>query len=116
MHDDRFLTCTSCGIRFVWLAAETSSDTPTHCPGCRFILPGAGRQRGVVKFYSIRKKWGFITQPDGKEVFFHRSAASSQADVTFQEGDLVEYAVEVTGRGAQAIELVRLALLDGVTA
>ncbi len=115
MHDDRFLTCSSCGTRFVLVAAEADAGAPELCPGCRLILPSAGRQRGVVKFYSVRKKWGFITQPDGREVFFHRSAWPSDGEPAPQEGDLVEYAVESTGRGPQAIELQHLDLLQSAT-
>ena len=94
------------------MGAEMSADTPELCSGCRLILPSAGRHRGVVKFYSARKKWGFITQPDGREVFFHRSAWSSEGEPALQEGDLVEYAVESTGRGPQAIDLIHLDLLQ----
>lgn len=31
------------------------------------------RQVGVIKFYSPRKRYGFITRPDGTDVFFHLS-------------------------------------------
>lgn len=31
------------------------------------------RQIGVIKFYSPRKRYGFITRPDGTDVFFHLS-------------------------------------------
>ena len=110
MQDDRVLACTSCGTRF-WAGDSVSAGAPDLCPGCRLILPSAGRQRGVIKFYSTRKKWGFITQPDGHEVFFHRSAWSSEGEPAPQEGDLVEYAVESTDRGPQAIGLRHLDLL-----
>jgi cold shock CspA family protein len=108
MVQDRILTCTSCGTRFVWTAADPAGGQPAICPGCRAVLPAPGRQRGVVKFYSVRKKWGFIVQPDGREVFFHRSAWPSEGDQALHEGDLVEYAVEATARGPQAVELALL--------
>lgn len=108
MTRDRILTCTSCSIRFVWSEPEPGVEAPRLCPGCRAVLPEHGRQRGVVKFYSVRKKWGFITQPDGREVFFHRSAWPAEGETALQEGDLVEYAVEITTRGPQAAQLTLL--------
>ncbi len=108
MHEDRFLTCASCGTRFVLIAAEMSADAPALCPGCRLILPNAGRQRGVVKFYNKRKGWGFVTQPDGREVFFHRSALSVDAEPFLQEGELVEYGIDESDRGPLAVEMSRL--------
>jgi CspA family cold shock protein len=110
MTEDRFFICTSCGTRFVRTGVEqTLGDSPPAlCPGCRHLLPAAGRVRGLVKFYNVRKKWGFIAQPDGKEIFFHRSAMSPAGDTALREGDLVEYAVQATARGPQAAELVLL--------
>ena len=91
MRDDRFLTCTSCGTRF-GSPTQMNADAPALCPGCHLILPDTGRQRGVIKFKNKRKGWGFITQPDGKEVFFHRSAVSLDAEPFLQEGELVSTA------------------------
>jgi CspA family cold shock protein len=67
----------------------------------------------VVKFYSLRKHWGFVTQPDGVEVFFHRSALAPGEESPLREGELVEYAVEPSPRGPQAIDLCRLSLAAG---
>lgn len=115
MHEDRFLTCTSCGTRF-WVADAISAGAPALCPGCRLILPDAGRQRGVIKFYNKRKGWGFVTQADGKEVFFHRSALSVDAELFVQEGELVEYGIEESDRGPQAVEMRRLVVANPVVA
>lgn len=111
MRQDRYLACASCRTQFLWTALEQQQDEqpPTLCPACRYLLPAEGRRRGVVKFYSLRKHWGFITQPDGGEVFFHRSALAPGEEPPLLEGELVEYAVEQSPRGAQAIDLRRLA-------
>jgi CspA family cold shock protein len=85
---------------------------PEHCPACRHLLPAAGRRRGVIKFYSQRKHWGFVTQPDGVELFFHRSALAPGEEQPPHEGDLVEYSVEQSSRGPQAAQLRRLPLVD----
>lgn len=110
MTQDRTLICASCSIQFLWTPAERQRDgqQPAYCPACRFLLPAAGRRRGVVKFYSQRKHWGFVTQPDGAELFFHRSALAAGEEQLLHEGELVEYAVESSARGLQAIDLRRL--------
>ncbi|HSN75037.1 MAG TPA: cold shock domain-containing protein [Anaerolineae bacterium] len=115
MRQDQFLYCASCTTQFLWTPDEQQQDelAPDRCPACRHLLPVAGRQRGVVKFYSLRKHWGFITQPDGVEVFFHRSALAPGEELPPSEGELVEYAVEPSPRGPQAIDLRRLSLASG---
>jgi cold shock protein len=115
MRQDRYLSCASCQTQFLWTPAEQQRDDqpPSHCPACRHLLPAEGRRRGMVKFYSLRKHWGFVTQPDGVEVFFHRSALAPGEALPLAEGELVEYAVEPSPRGPQAIDLRRLSLTAG---
>jgi CspA family cold shock protein len=111
VRQDQFLYCASCSTQFLWTPDEQQQDElpPAHCPGCRHLLPAEGRRRGLVKFYSLRKHWGFVTQPDGVELFFHRSALAPGEELPLHEGDLVEYAVEQSPRGSQAADLRRLA-------
>jgi CspA family cold shock protein len=111
VKQDRYLICTSCTTQFVWTPAEQQRDgqPPDCCPVCQRLLPAAGRRRGLVKFYNVRKNWGFITQPDGGEVFFHRSALAADEALPLHEGELMEYAVEASPRGPQAVDLRRLA-------
>jgi CspA family cold shock protein len=66
----------------------------------------------VIKFYNQRKHWGFVTQPDGMELFFHRSALAPGEEQPPHEGELVEYSVEQSPRGPQAALLRRLPLVD----
>ncbi len=115
MLHDRYLSCASCQTLFLWtpLEQQQDQDAPRCCPACRRLLPAAGRQRAVVKFYSQRKRWGFVTQPDGAELFFHRSAVAPDEPLPLHEGELVEYAVEQSPRGAQAVDLRRLAQPGG---
>lgn len=110
MKHDQLLVCTSCQTQFLWTPEEQrqAEGSPAYCPGCRVLLPAADRRRGVVKFYNGRKHWGFITQPDGVELFFHRSAMAAEEAEPVREGDLVEYAVETSPRGPQAVSIQRL--------
>lgn len=109
MEDYRILACRSCGTRFVWTPAEQAESSPSLelCPACRLLVPGVGRVRGVVKFYNARKGWGFIVPTEGREIYVHRSGLAGEEPL--REGDLVEYAIEDSPRGPQAVEVRRLA-------
>jgi cold shock protein len=68
--------------------------------------------QGTVKWFSRVKGWGFI-QPDGadentKDVFVHYSAIQGDGYRNLYEGDRVEFAVEDSGKGPQASDVVRL--------
>lgn len=56
--------------------------------------------KGTVKWYNMRKGYGFLVGDDGKEVFVHRTALPQ--DAIFNEGDAVEFEVETSDRGLQA--------------
>ena len=59
--------------------------------------------KGKVKFFNSSKGFGFITPDDGsKEVFVHISALNG---VTIKENDKVQYDVEDTEKGKNAINV-----------
>ncbi|GAB4443649.1 MAG: cold-shock protein [Anaerolineae bacterium] len=69
------------------------------------------RVTGTVKWFSGTKGYGFIT-PDGgeRDIFVHFSAI--QDDSSFRrnldEGDRVEFSVEQSPKGPQAVNVVKL--------
>lgn len=65
--------------------------------------------RGTVKWFNNQKGYGFIT-PDGgngKDVFVHYSAISSDGFKTLNEGDVVEFDVVSGPKGEQAANVKR---------
>jgi CspA family cold shock protein len=113
---DQTQYCENCGISFLWsaeeqkaLAAQTkgSSTPPRLCPGCRVILPAAGRERGLVKWYNHRKRYGFLVRRDHPELFAHGSDLINAKSM--RPGDLVEFSVATGERGPMAQEIVVLA-------
>lgn len=70
----------------------------------------ANRVAGTVKWFNAAKGYGFISLPDGEDLFVHFS--SIQQDGTERrnsnEGDQVEFHVEHGPRGRQAINVFRL--------
>jgi CspA family cold shock protein len=109
---DEMLRCERCGVSFLWTAedqrqdGEQRIDQPDHCPGCRLLLPAKGRERGLVKWYNARKKYGFITSASGVELFTHRSDFDGVDQL--RPGDLVEFAVEDGEKGPMAVAVRRL--------
>ncbi len=67
------------------------------------------RTLGTVRWFSRVKGYGFI-QPDGqeKDVFVHYSAIQGEGYRNLHEGQRVEFSIESTDKGPQAIQVVGL--------
>ena len=57
---------------------------------------------GKIKRLDKQKGYGFITQPNGKDVFCHRSEFPAQDFETMQEGDSVTFDLGESPKGPQA--------------
>lgn len=108
MTPDQIIKCTACGTPFVWTRGESGDARPECCPMCRKLAPASGRLRGIVKWYSRGKGYGFVTPVQGADVFLHKSGLrGGQIPCA---GQLVEYAVGSGPRGIQAtdVEILRI--------
>jgi CspA family cold shock protein len=57
---------------------------------------------GIVKWFSSKKGYGFITPADGsKDVFVHFSAIQGEGYKKLDEGDKVEFEVVVGEKGKE---------------
>lgn len=65
--------------------------------------------KGIVKWFSNQKGYGFIT-PDGggKDVFVHHSAIQGEGYKTLDEGQAVEFEVTQGPKGEQAANVRKL--------
>lgn len=104
MTRSEIVNCAECRTPFV----APDGNKSGRCPMCERIAPGPGRKRGVVKWYSRGKGYGFITGADGADVFLHKSGLREEQAP--RAGQLVEFAVGHGPRGAQAVEAEILAL------
>ena len=65
--------------------------------------------KGIVKWFSNQKGYGFIT-PDGggKDVFVHHSAIQGDGYKTLDEGQNVEFEITQGPKGEQAANVHKL--------
>lgn len=65
--------------------------------------------KGIVKFFNVAKKFGFITTDVGEEIFFHASNVKNAGfRNTLLEGDRVEFEVKVEQKGKRAYNVSRV--------
>jgi cold shock protein len=109
---DITMHCAECGTPFIWATGEQAdASPPTLCPMCSLLAPAPGRSRGLVKWYSRAKGYGFITPIQGPDLFVHKSALDSDHPA-LRVGQLVEFGRTTSDRGVQAEQVVVL-IADG---
>jgi CspA family cold shock protein len=64
--------------------------------------------RGTVKWFNLKKGYGFIQpQGGGRDVFIHISAVEKAGLTSLNEGQIVEYE-EVSNRGKTSVENLKV--------
>ncbi len=63
---------------------------------------------GTVKWFNADKGYGFITQPEGDDVFCHYSAIEMPGFKTLKEEQEVEFEVEESPKGLLAVKVTPL--------
>jgi len=63
---------------------------------------------GVVKWFDVKKGYGFIMREEGPDLFVHFSSISMDGYKRLNEGDHVTFEEEETARGPQAKNVLKL--------
>jgi len=66
------------------------------------------RTTGTVKWFNRTKGYGFIQREGGDDVFVHYSSIQGEGFRNLEEGERVEFTVESSPKGPQAINVVKL--------
>ena len=67
------------------------------------------KERGQVKWFNDAKGYGFITGPNGEDVFVHFSAIQIEGFKTLKEGATVEFEMN---NGAKGLQAANVTLVD----
>lgn len=77
---------------------------PVVCPSC-FVQKGPLRkERGEVKWFDPRKRYGFIAARE-EDVFFHEQQLVGNADVPPQTGQSARFHVRHSPKGSEALNV-----------
>jgi CspA family cold shock protein len=63
------------------------------------------RETGTVKWFNNDKGYGFISRESGDDVFVHHSAIQAEGFRSLQENQRVEFSVEQSPKGLQAVDV-----------
>jgi CspA family cold shock protein len=63
--------------------------------------------QGKVKWFDSKKGFGFLLDPEGKDVFVHYSAIEGGGFRTLKRGEEVEFEVVEDEKGMQAQKVIR---------
>ncbi len=69
----------------------------------------ADRIVGTVKWFNAAKGYGFIAREGGKDVFVHFSAIQMEGYKALNEGEQVEFSIEDSPKGPQAVNVTKVA-------
>jgi CspA family cold shock protein len=64
---------------------------------------------GAVKYFNTEKGYGFIASEDEGEVFVHLAGLLDSSMKALEVGSPVEFEIEHTARGPQAVDVIPLA-------
>ena len=65
-------------------------------------------EKGTVKWFNSTKGYGFITREEGGDVFVHFRSIVGDGYKELKEGDNVEFEVESSAKGLQAVNVTKL--------
>lgn len=66
------------------------------------------RETGKVKWFNSNKGFGFITLDEGNDIFVHYTAIKGDGFRTLVEDQMVEFTVNQSEKGPQAMDVVIL--------
>ncbi|MCA9948100.1 MAG: cold shock domain-containing protein [Anaerolineales bacterium] len=84
--------------------APSKSKQEIEGPASIQIDPMTGKYIGRIKWYNVRKGYGFILRGANEEIFFHRSSSMNDPQ-ELKEAQWILYDVEETKKGPEATDV-----------
>ncbi len=69
------------------------------------------KKSGKVKWFDVKKGWGFIKKEDGEDIFVHYSAITQDGFKSLDDGQDVEFEIVEGPKGLQAANVVKKTLI-----
>jgi len=66
------------------------------------------RMPGTVKWFNTAKGYGFIGSETGEDIFVHYSAIRGDNYRSLEKGQRVEFSIEESPKGLQAVNVIPL--------
>ena len=82
-------------------AMTAQPTTPVSAPE-RHAEPAGDAEEGLVKWFNVKKGFGFITRDNGDDIFVHFRAIEGQGRRVLRQGQRVSYIVVKADKGLQA--------------
>ena len=109
----RVITCQRCGMGFVMTEnyrayldrRGANLVVPVQCLNCFWHAGPLPKERGQVERFSKRKRYGFILDQDGYEVFFHQEQLLEPSGHCPHEGEPVRFHVRYAPKGPEAVNV-----------
>lgn len=77
---------------------------PVLCPAYFSKVGPLPKQRGEVRWFDIRKRYGFIVAEKGQEIFFHQRQIIGDNGNDVREGQVARFHVCYTEKGPEALK------------
>lgn len=85
--------------------STSSGDTQSETGSTEEIPTGGRRIVGQVKWFNVKKGWGFIIGENGEDIFVHQSGVNKAGFRSLDDGEYVEYEIRSTDKGPEACNI-----------
>ena len=58
-----------------------------------------------MKWFNVKKGWGFIIGENGEDIFVHQSGVNKAGFRSLDDGEMVEYEIRNTDKGPEACKI-----------
>ncbi len=100
-----FLIFTVAILAGILLTLALNRSPRRRTPGQRSVTAGGDFELGTVKWFNVRKGYGFITRDQGDDVFVHFRNIEGTGRRAISEGQRVQFRVTTGDKGLQADEV-----------